>query len=176
MGLKNSWRNIGSAKRRAQQGQSSKEGDSTGGPKPQRAGKGAWPTLVIEAGFSQTLGQLHLTMKRWFSMSNHEVKIVLLSKFDGTTILLERWEEEMAVRPGATTTRYSLQHPTPMLRQSITITQNATTNPISYNVTRGALILSFRLLFLRDPGPSEGDLVFGVQELEEYARDVWAQV
>jgi len=176
MGLKGSWKNIGSATLPGQQGQSGKEGDSAGGPKPQRAGKGAWPTLVIEAGFSQTLGQLHLTMKRWFSMSNHEVKIVLLSKFDGTTILLERWEEEMAVRPGATTTRHSLQHPTPALRQSITITQNATTNPISYNVTRGALVLSFRLLFLRDPGPSEGDLVFGVQELEKYAEDVWAQV
>ncbi|KAK0614557.1 hypothetical protein B0T14DRAFT_310276 [Immersiella caudata] len=173
MGLKKGWRDIGSATLPGQ-GQSGKEGDSTGGPKPQRAGKGTWPTLVIEAGFSQTLGQLHLTMKRWFSMSNHEVKIILLSKFDGTTILLEKWEEGMAVRPGATTT--SLQHLTPVLRQSITITQNATTNPISYNVTRGALVLSFRPLFLRDPGPNEGDLVFGVQELEEYAEDVWAQV
>ena len=109
-------------------------------------------------------------------MSNHEVKIVLLSKFDSTTILLERWEEEIAVRPGATTTRHSLQHPTPVLRQSITITQNATTDPISYNITKGALVLSFKLLFLRDPGPGEGDLVLGVQELEEYAEDVWAQV
>ncbi|KAK3384512.1 hypothetical protein B0T24DRAFT_544694 [Lasiosphaeria ovina] len=170
MGLKKSWRDIGSARRSAQQGQSGKEGDSAGGPNPQRATKGAWPTLVIEAGFSQTLEKLRLVMQRWFSISNHEVKIVL-AKFDGTTILLEKWEEEMPVRPGATATRYSLQH-----RQSITITQNATTNPISYNVTRGALVLSFRLLFLRDPGPDEGDLVFSVQELEEYAEAVWAQV
>jgi len=109
-------------------------------------------------------------------MSNHEVKIVLLAKFNGITILLEKWEEQISVRPGATTTRHSLQHPTPILRQSITITQNATTNPISYNVTRGALVLSFRLLFLRDPGPGEGDIVLSVQELEEYAEDVWAQV
>ena len=41
-------------------------------------------------------------------MLNHKVKIVLLSKFNGITILLERWEEEMAVHPGATITRYSL--------------------------------------------------------------------
>ncbi|KAK0703538.1 hypothetical protein B0T26DRAFT_731810 [Lasiosphaeria miniovina] len=47
----------------------------------------AWPTLVIEAGFSQSLGELHIAMRRWFSMSNHEVKIVLLAKFNGTTIL-----------------------------------------------------------------------------------------
>ncbi|KAK3382310.1 hypothetical protein B0T24DRAFT_645113 [Lasiosphaeria ovina] len=160
------WNHIGSARRSAQQGQSGgKEGDSAGGPNPQRAATGAWPTLVIEAGFSQTLGELRLGIRRWFSMSNHEVKIVLLAKFD-----------EMPVRPGATTTRRSLQHQTPVRRQSITITRNATTNPISYNVTRGALVLSFRLLFLRDPGPGEGDLVFSVQELEKYARNVWAHV
>ncbi|KAK3359881.1 hypothetical protein B0T25DRAFT_577931 [Lasiosphaeria hispida] len=180
MGLKNSWRGIRSTTLSAQQGhsgRSGKEGDSTGGPEPQRAAKSAWPTLVIEAGFSQSLEKLHLAMRRWFSLSNHEVKIVLLAKFNGTTILLEKWEEEMQVRPGATTTRHSLlQHPTPVLRQSITITQNATTNPISYNVTRGALVLSFRLLFLRDPGPREGDFVFSVQELEEYAEKVWARV
>jgi len=148
MGLSKSWKDIASARRSAQghSGQRGKEGDSTGGPKPKRATKGAWPTLVIEAGVSETLGQLHLDMQRWFSMSNHEVKIVPLAKFDGPKILLEKWEEEMPVRPGATTTQRSLQHPEPVLRQSITITQNTTTNPISFNVTRGALVLSFRLL------------------------------
>jgi len=65
----------------------SKEGDSTRGPKPERAAKGAWPTLVIESGVSQTLGQLRICMRRWFSMSNHEVKIVMLTKFDGNKIL-----------------------------------------------------------------------------------------
>ncbi|KAK0748111.1 hypothetical protein B0T21DRAFT_389050 [Apiosordaria backusii] len=172
-----SWMHMGSTTHSVQvhSGLSRKEGDSTGGPKPERAAKGAWPTLVIEAGVSQTWGQLRICMRRWFSLSNHEVKIVILTKFDGNKILLEKWEEEMPVRPGATTTRRS-QHQEPVLRQSITITQNATTNPISYNVTRGALVLSFRLLFLRDPGPGEGDLVFSVQELEGYAEDVWAQV
>ncbi|KAK3359305.1 hypothetical protein B0T25DRAFT_93841 [Lasiosphaeria hispida] len=142
MGLSKSWKDIASARLSAQgySGRRGKEGDSTGGPKPKRATKGAWPTLVIEAGVSETLGEFHLDMQRWFSMSNHEVKIVLLAKFDDTKILLEKWEEEMPVRPGATTTRRSLQHPEPVLRQSITITQNTTTNPISYNVTRGALV------------------------------------
>ncbi|KAK0730186.1 hypothetical protein B0H67DRAFT_25572 [Lasiosphaeris hirsuta] len=126
MGLKKSWRDHGSPTCLAQSyaGRRGKEGDSSGGPKPERAGKGAWPTLTIEAGFSQTLAQLRIGMRQWFSMSNHEVKIVLLTNFDGTTILLEKWEEEIPVRPGA----------------------------------------------------GEGDLAFGVQELEEYAEDVWAQV
>ncbi|KAK3325095.1 hypothetical protein B0H66DRAFT_529149 [Apodospora peruviana] len=105
------------------------EDDSTGGPKPERGNKGAWPTLVIEAGDSDSLGELHNDMKWWFSASDHQVKL----------------EEEVQTHPGATTTRRfaGLQ---PTLRQSITIAQNATTNPVSYNVTRGALILSFRLL------------------------------
>jgi len=179
MGLWRSWKDIASATFSAQQGHSGqrgKEGDSTGGPKPQRATKNAWPTLVIEAGVSQALWELRLDMQRWFSMSDHQVKIVLLAKFDGTKILLERWEEEMQTRPGATTTRRSLQHLAPVLRQTITITRNTTTDPISYNVTSGALVLSFRLLFLRDPGPGEGDFVISVQELEEYAENIWVEV
>jgi hypothetical protein len=176
MGLSKNWEDRGSATYSAQQGHSGrrcKEGDSTGGP---RATKGGWPTLVVEAGISETLGELRLDMRQWFSVSTHEVKIVLLVKFDGTEIILEKWEEEMQDRPGATTTRRSLQHPKPVLRQSITITQNTTTDPISYNVTSGALVLSFRLLSLRDPGPGKGDFVIGVQELEEYAEDVWVEV
>ncbi|KAK3306625.1 uncharacterized protein B0T15DRAFT_566349 [Chaetomium strumarium] len=165
------------ATRSVQQGYSgrrSKEGDSAGGPKPERATKGAWPTLVIEAGVSETLTQLRLDMRRWFDMSNYEVKIVLLAKFDGTKILLEKWEEEMRVRPGATTTRRSLQHQESVLRQSITITQDTTTDPTSYHVTSGALVPSFRFLFLREPGPGKGDFVIGVQELEEYAENIWS--
>ncbi|KAK0726880.1 hypothetical protein B0T26DRAFT_671621 [Lasiosphaeria miniovina] len=37
-------------------------------------------------------------------------------------------------------------------------------------------LLSFRLLFLRDPGPGEEDFIFSVQELERYAENIWLQV
>jgi hypothetical protein len=113
-------------------------------------------------------------MRWWFSASDHQVQIVVLAKFDGRAITLEKWEEEpCGTRPGATTTRHAaaLQ---PVLRQTITITQDTTTDPVSYNVTRGALVLGFRLLFLRDPGPGEGDFVLSVQELEDYAKRIWA--
>ncbi|KAI0835336.1 hypothetical protein F5Y06DRAFT_276684 [Hypoxylon sp. FL0890] len=152
------------------------EGDSTGGPIPQRDGRDKWPTLVIEAGYSESLNQLHMDMQWWFTASNHDVKIVMLAKFDRRQrrIILEKWEEEAATRPGATTTRRAaaLQ---PNLQQTITIHRNETTSPISYNVTRGALILEFRLLFLRDPGPQERDVVISVSVLQWYAARVWAQ-
>ncbi|KAK0734113.1 hypothetical protein B0T26DRAFT_630926 [Lasiosphaeria miniovina] len=159
-----SWRSIGSATRRAEEGHpdgDGGEGDSTGGPKPERGNKGAWPTLVIESGHSESLGESHNDMKWWFSTSDHQVKIVLLAKFDDTRsiIILEKREEEAKTCLGATTTRrFAAIQPT--LRQSITIAQNATTDPVSYNVTRGALKLSFRLLFLRNPGPEEADFLF----------------
>jgi hypothetical protein len=152
------------------------EGDSTGGPHPERVGKGAWPTLVVLAAESEPWSELHNDMRWWFGASDHLVQIVLLAKLDDArqAIVLEKWEEEepRSTRPGATTTRRAaaLQ---PVLRQSITITQNATTDPVSYKVG-GALVLGFKRLFLRDAGAGEGDFVLGVAELERYASDVWA--
>ncbi|KAH8662427.1 hypothetical protein BX600DRAFT_437821 [Xylariales sp. PMI_506] len=83
------------------------EGDSTGGPQPERRMKGAWPTLVIEAGDFEPLSELNNDMRWWFSASDHQVKIVLLAKFEHThrEIILEKWEEEPQTRQGATMTR-----------------------------------------------------------------------
>lgn len=138
--------------------------------------KDAWPTLVIEAGVSESLVGLRKDMEWWFSTSGHQVQIVLLAYFDRhrSAIELEKWEEEASsTRPGAMTTRHAATL-RQVLRQTISITQNATTNPVSYNVARGALVLGFKLLFLRDPGPGEGDFVLSVQELENYARHIWS--
>ncbi|KAK3902707.1 hypothetical protein C8A05DRAFT_43917 [Staphylotrichum tortipilum] len=146
------WKLIGATTLRAQgQGHPAGdegEGDSTGGPRPERSSKGCWPTLVIEASVSQSLGGLHNGMRWWFSASDHQVQIVLLAKLEQ--------EEPSTTRPGAMTTRNAaaLQ---PVLRQTITITPDTTTNPISFNVTSGAL----------------GGFVLSVQELENYAQIVW---
>lgn len=143
-----------------------------------RGTRESWPTLVIESGESESLSALDDDMQWWFSASDHDVKIVLLVQFNqpGQRITIQRWEEEMPVRQGATNTRRhtygeALQ---PVLRQSIEISRDRTTD--SYHVTSGALILPFRLLFLRDPGPHEGDYIISIQELEGYASDVWLSV
>jgi hypothetical protein len=119
-------------------------------------------------------------MRWWFLTSDHRVKIVLLAKFDHRqkTILLEKWEEEAQIRAGATTTRsVSVHQPAlqPVCRQEIKITRTGT-NPPVYDVTRGALVLGFRLLFLRDPGPEEGDIGITVEGLQWYAEVVWSAV
>ena len=183
--LVKSWRSIGSTTYRSQghPGGDGGEGDSTGGPKPERGKPNDWPTLVIESGDSESLSRLRMDMEWWFRTSNHQVKIVLLAKFNHhrCEIQLEKWEEEpQAVRPGAMTTRLVAARVaagtlTPVKRQRRTITRSAT-NPPSFNVARGALVLSFRLLFLRNPGPGEGDFVFGIPDLQVYAAHVWDQV
>ncbi|KAI8635460.1 hypothetical protein F5Y19DRAFT_12195 [Xylariaceae sp. FL1651] len=181
-GQEEKWSAIGSTTFRPQghPGGDGGEGDSSGGPNPERHYKNAWPTLVIESGASEPLSALQNDMKWWFSASDHQVNIVLLTKFDrrNQKIIIERWGEEIQTREGATTTRRSAANPvyTPILQQSITISQNTATNPVSYNVTKGALVLSFRLLFLRDPGPQEGDFVIDITELQAYARAVWSYV
>ena len=171
---------MGAPTRRAQQGHigqySVGEGDSTGGPNPQCWIKGAWPTLVVLAGDSEPLSELRNDMRWWFSASEHQVKIVLLAKFEHTrrALILEKWEEEPSMtRPGAATTRHAAAARQPVLRQAITVTEDITTNPVSYNVAGGELVLGFRVLFLRDPGPGEGDCVLSVQELQAYAEDVY---
>ncbi|KAI2623109.1 hypothetical protein GGR54DRAFT_596620 [Hypoxylon sp. NC1633] len=170
---KKTWRTKAATTFRA--GRDGGEGDSTGGPIPERGGHDQWPTLVIEAGVSESLAQLRVDMQWWFAASNHDVKIVLLAKLERSQrmITLEKWEEEpVAAKPRATTTRQSaaLQ---PILRQTITIHRNEATSPVSYNVTRGALVLDFRLLFLRSPGPEEGDVIISVSDLQLYAECVW---
>lgn len=119
-------------------------------------------------------------MRWWFSASDHLVKIVLLTKFDhrNQTIIIERWEEDPPTRPGATTTRQAAAGTVlrPVLRQSISITRDTSTDPASYYVTSGALVLSFQLLFLRDPGPQEGDYIISIAELQDYAKLVWGYV
>lgn len=82
MGLKRAWASMGSTTLRATQGHhggDAGEGDSTGGPRQQRNGALAWPTLVIEAGDSETLDDLREDMRWWFGTSDHQVKIVLLA-------------------------------------------------------------------------------------------------
>ncbi|KAK3363864.1 hypothetical protein B0T25DRAFT_470089 [Lasiosphaeria hispida] len=186
------WTSIGTSTIRSQfnhphRGRGSKEADSSGGPVPDRLRGDAWPTLVIEAGYSMSLNQLRHAMRWWFSASNHQVKVVVLAKFHSARaeIILERWEEEEEQSPQGPITRSQAaamqQHPDgsiiqPVLQQTITITRDETTDPESYHVTGGALVLKFHLLFLRDPGPQEGDIVIGIPALQLFAFKVWAMV
>lgn len=186
MGLRGQWRSLRASDHTSNDNGSSREGDSSGGPKPDRQPRGSWPTLVIESGVSQSLPDLRNTIRWWFSASGHAVKIVLLVKLNRSSeeIIIEKWTEGPAnPRIGATSTRPELSL-TPSLRQSIHIDmtpeakQAASGDPIrsdlsSYIVTTGDLRLEFQLLFLRMPMEGEGDVVITEEMLRVYGREMW---
>jgi hypothetical protein len=178
MGLLEQWNLDGASNLRAQNGDGS-EGDSTGGPDPERSGPTAWPTLVIEAGYSESLEALRNDVRWWFSASNHQVKIVALAKFyhgsQRQRILLEKWIE---TQPLAHRVTRRPPEPRPILSQAITIisepANQATGTLASYTVVGGPLRLEFHLLFLRAAGPGQGDIFVTVEQLQQYARHVWS--
>lgn len=167
-------------------GKSAKEADSAGRPggNDTTGGELGWPSLVIECGGSQSMRSLHMAMRWWFWASDHHVTIVLVAKLHRSshTMAIEKFAEELVdiARPGATTTRSSARFGPrrlqPVLQQTITIAPVAGSNPERYQVTRGALVLEFALMYRRPPGPSPGDrdIVVSESELKEVAGDVWA--
>lgn len=165
MGLAHSW--INRNHETYYSGGSSAEGDSCGGPLPDRGSPGSFPTLMVEASCSTSIEYLRMKAQWWFDTSNHNIKIVLLAKLDRNrrTIVLERWEESATIC-GASGWEASCH-------QAITITESSTNPPI-YQAT-GDLALSFRLLFLRDPRDGENDVVIPVSQLQRYAAVVWGQ-
>ncbi|KAM0253944.1 hypothetical protein ACHAQJ_007067 [Trichoderma viride] len=151
---------------------SSGEGDSSGAPRPERRNKEAYPTIVMEAGCTRPLSIMQTKAKWWFKASNHDIKIVLLAKLyqKQRTIVLEVWEERpRELREGATATRWASEG-VPSCQHVVTITETSK-NPPVYHVT-GELVLSFRLLFLREPQEGEGDIVLSTVELQRYAERI----
>ncbi|KAM7219833.1 hypothetical protein V8F06_004867 [Rhypophila decipiens] len=161
LNLTRHWQELGSMTLRSGTGPggSSGEGDSSGGPKPQRLN--GWPTLIVEAGHSQTMKQLHNDMRWWFSASNHDVKIILLVKMYLPTkeIHIEKWQE-------------TVPQLVPALQQRIIIRRNDGP-PVTYSVLSGALVLDYQSLFLRLPVPPQGNIIISLQSLRDFADDVW---
>jgi hypothetical protein len=148
-----------------------------------RTDKHQYPTLVIEAGWTQTLEKLRQKAEWWFAKSGGDVKIVLLVKSSPRSnhIWIEKWKlAPAASRRGATTTRVAATM-TPQCIHVVEIAQangidNAHPNrfdPASYIVTSGPLKLEFIDIFLRQPIlPGEGDLILDDTSLQVYAADI----
>lgn len=167
-------------------------------PFPARAGANQWPTVVFEAGYSQSEESLRAKMAWWFQASNHDVKIVVLAKAFPQTfekrLKIEQWLERSAevVRSGATATRRStaaagvaLQ---PTCVQTINISwaglvpfHEATLAQVAdrqqYNVVRAPLVLDFELVFLRPAvGSREHDFEISADFFQHYAAGVWSSM
>lgn len=161
---------------------STRQPDQCGIPVRQRPEHDAWPTIIIEAGYSQSYQALKATAEQWFRESRHQVKIVLIIRLYKTQrqILLEKYEEEEAPPRDGARSRSITSSLQPRLQQRITITRSIDEDrqtPSSYNVSDNAsLELSFSQLFLREPEAGEHDIIIGPEDLKQIAVKVWRAV
>ncbi|KIH91137.1 hypothetical protein SPBR_01945 [Sporothrix brasiliensis 5110] len=200
MGVDNQWESTLS-KRFDGQGGSSGEGDSSGGPWPRASlhnGK-TWPTLVVEAGASQSLSSLRVKGQWWFHASDFHMKIVLLVKIHqhDLSIHIEQWTASLSTsasgprRSGATNTRAGGAAGSttrqPEIKQQVSITWAGhlpfTSSPphqyteADFLVVGAPLVLRFQDLMDRPPVPSAGDhdVVISEHDLQNVAVRVWRQ-
>lgn len=149
----------------------SKEGDSAFKPLSIRPNGADWPTIAIEAGWSESLAQLRQDAHFWLENSGGDVKIILLFSISRTarTMIIEKWENRPvpANRPAtrSITTAATTQ------TQAITIDSNSNT------VNGAPLILEFQKIFLRQAVPPlEHDFTFTAQDLSAFATNFWRGV
>lgn len=147
-----------------------KEADTAYKPSTYRPNTADWPTLILEAGVSQSLRQLRNSAKWWLSNSRGEVKIVLIfSIHEGSrTIQIEKWEARPAIGRATRSNQPPAQVPTQV--QQIIIDPN--------NVAGAPLTLHFHLVFLRainqNAVPPEHDFTFAMQDLRNWANGFWS--
>ncbi|CAK7231623.1 hypothetical protein SBRCBS47491_007993 [Sporothrix bragantina] len=198
MGLQSDWMETGATTFQSDLGNTSAgEGDSGGRPDSERPGVDAWPVLVVEAGWTQSMASLRCKKDFWFRHSNHQVKIVILAKAfppgednigAERRILVEHWQEPARLqRAGATETRlHAAAARDSVCLQTINIVwvgpvpyDDASTpmqrDHTNFNVTRGPLKLDFASLFLRQPAANtnEHDILLDDTDLQKYAVGVW---
>lgn len=95
-----------------------KEGDS--GYKPlTRISNGAWPSLMVEVGVSESLQQLRNDARYWLTNSGGETRVVILISINTVAkeVKFERWEDVPRIQPA----RHNTPLYNPGMVQSITL-------------------------------------------------------
>ncbi|KAK7228114.1 hypothetical protein V2G26_000284 [Clonostachys chloroleuca] len=158
------------------------EGDSSLGLKDRRKND-RWPTVVIEAGWSQSRVSLVAKAHWWFEASNRAVKIALLIIASPLQIQVEKWKTNplphSSAAPGRPNTRlFQATNLYPKVHPPVLTVNRASANTPSndYKVTSSPLRLEFRDVFLRNPVPPEGDLLLGESFFRSYAEEAWENV
>jgi hypothetical protein len=157
-------------------------GDSSLGLKDRRKND-RWPTVVIEAGWSQSRVALVAKAHWWFEASNRAVKIVLLIIASPLQIQVEKWKTNplphSSAAPGRPNTRlFQATNLYPKVHPPVLTVNRASANTPSndYRVISSPLRLEFRDVFLRNPGPPEGDILLGESFFRSYAEEAWENV
>ncbi|KAG0123935.1 hypothetical protein HOY82DRAFT_494705 [Tuber indicum] len=148
----------------------SKEADSAFKPKSLRPYTTQWPTVVIESGVSEGLSQLQTDACWWLRSSSGAVKIVLIFSIieADKKIHIEKWE--MVCVRNELATRGS---PDEIVMRAARTAEVDILHPVS---ATGSLTLEFSKVFVRQPAQDtlEGDILFTVADLQNWAAEVWS--
>ena len=149
---------------------SQKEGDSTFRNKLIRQGDNAWPSLVIEAGNTESLPHLRSDAKWWIETSKGEVRIVVLIKVDKLKKSIAILKYIPRPRPMAYPNTRNAPTMVPVESATITIDQSVTPSQIQ----EAPLTLEFDQVFSRQPNPpNERDFILTAADLDEWAALLW---
>lgn len=151
------------------QSASAKEGDSSWKNLRMRSNKGDWPSLVIQAGMSESLPRLRSNARWWIEHSDGRVNIVLLIWIRPAmkTVKIEKWERGQAPTT-RTSARLNPSNAFPTQTAEITVQSNSNT------VTGAPLILEFSKIFDHLPTPpAEHVCVITVADLANWASLLW---
>ena len=146
---------------RFQRPRSSKESDSAYKPATVRPNRLDWPTLVIEAGMSESLRRLRSDARWWLENSGGEVKIVVIMSIRRTsrlrTIVIEKWEHGPLPgnRPNTRSITAAAANAPNQLQQIPTGTQEISIDSNTNTVNGAPLVLEFRKFF-SPPGRTTG--------------------
>ncbi|KAL2214909.1 hypothetical protein M432DRAFT_554465 [Thermoascus aurantiacus ATCC 26904] len=126
-----------------------------------------WPSMVVEAGYSESKSKLEADAKWWLNESNGEVKTALAVSIKKTKkeITIQRWE--LVAGP----TRADPDRTGPDVVQQLVISKRV--DQPGATVTNAPLTVPFENVLLRLPQGREGDIEFTANELAIMAEAVW---
>ncbi|KAE8346211.1 hypothetical protein BDV24DRAFT_159008 [Aspergillus arachidicola] len=165
-GLEDQYQSLGSGL--ADNGRVRKEPDDQWVPMPEYLPAGRnlnWPTVALECGWSESLGQLRRDASIW--LGNFGTRAVII-------VSVERRQHEIQVEKWVPTAGRSArggQHLQSVCAQTISIKE--TTSDLLINGPY--LRINFAEFWLREPAEGETDYVFPHCALEKMANEVWVR-
>lgn len=167
MGLDGALLDVGSASFPGTQ--TIKQADAAVKPRDPRAGKGAWPTIVCEAGVSESWTKLKADARWWLENSGGEVKAVIIISVSipKKQVRIQKWQMRTVPNTQITRDNDGPERTRPECRGRF--------KTIAGVVTGEPLKLKFQNIFLRDPTTKlgEGNVVFTADDLREHASRIW---
>lgn len=160
-------------------GNRGKQGDQAFLPlQRQRTGNQAddWPTLVLETGVSGSKPKLEEDTKWWFNNSKGRVRIVLVVAVAKFNVVFEKWQLLLPDAPANATREYTMSlgekalHMPPLVSQAAINQRCFCAQEVIVDrgcVVGGPMVLPFKALFDRDPGPSEVDVSITALDFQE---------